>query len=318
MIGTTTLYSPEPVILNSLSKSILQTLLYFDIFSHPLTSNEILHCCHENKISQDRVEEELRMLTALNLLSNSNGYYFIGSNNGCVMRRMVGESASKKAMETAVWFSRLMSKFPFVQGIYISGTLSKGYMDKESDIDYFVITKPGRLWLSRSLLVLFKKIFLLNSKKYFCVNYFIDSDSLAIPDRNIFTATELVFILPTYNYELYVRLMKSNDWTKKYYPHFPIRENACIVPTGTSRVKEFLEYLFNGKLGERLDVFFFGFTIRHWKKKFPHFDAQTFDHRLRSKKNVSKHHPRGFQEKVLEALEEKIRSYEMLHEVELR
>ena len=80
----------------------------------------------------------------------------------------------------------------------ISGSLSKGYYDDDGDIDFFIITSPKRLWIARTFLILYKKIFLLNSRKYFCVNYFISSNALEIEEKNIFTATELTTLLPMF------------------------------------------------------------------------------------------------------------------------
>ena len=45
----------------------------------------------------------------------------------------------------------------------------------------------------------------------------------------------------------------------------------------------------------------------YWKRKFPHFDESDFDLNMRTRKNVSKHHPQGFQQKVLDALEVKMK-----------
>ena len=74
--------------------------------------------------------------------------------------------------------ARFISKFPFVAAVGVSGSLSKGYYDSDSDIDFFIITQHNRLWICRTLLMVYKKIFLLNSRKYFCPNYFISSEQL--------------------------------------------------------------------------------------------------------------------------------------------
>jgi hypothetical protein len=44
--------------------------------------------------------------------------------------------------------------------------------------------------------------------------------------------------------------------------------------------------------------------VRFWRRKFKHFDAQTFDIALKSRRHVSKHHPFYFQKKVLRELAE--------------
>lgn len=308
----------KATVFNPVSKNILRILLYFDIFKHPLRKEEIFYCSCEPSVTLSMVEVELSFLLSQNILVLCKGFYLLENNQRPVMRRLNGEAAAQKALKTAYRFSKLISMFPFVQGVCISGSLSKGYMDRETDIDYFIITTTGRLWLSRSLLILFKKIFLLNSRKYFCVNYFVDEESLRIPDKNFFTATELAFIVPTYNYELYAKLIDRNNWMKKYYPIFPMREKKGVLPVKKPMLKRFLELLFKGALGEKLDSLFFRMTLNHWKKKFSYFDESTFDHRFRSRKNVSKHHPKGFQEKILTAWEEKLDTFEIQYGIELR
>jgi len=308
------------IVLGPLAKNILRIVLYFDIFSHPLKASEIYQCCPEEKISFRKVDDELRNLVERQLLKSDRGFFIPvreDATSGHVMRRIDGEEKAREALKIARLFTRIISFFPFVRGIYISGSLSKGYMDHDTDIDYFIITARGRLWLSRSLLVLFKKIFLLNSRKYFCINYFIDTESLQIPDRNFFTATELVFILPAYNYELYTELIRENPWIRAYYPHFPLREKEGVLPVKKPLIKTAFEKLLSGTVGEKLDAWFYKTTLKHWKKKFAHFDESTFDHRLRSKKNVSKHHPRGFQARILDAWEERIRKFETRHGIDL-
>ena len=85
-------------------------------------------------------------------------------------------------------------------------------MDEHSDLDFFIITKPNRLWIARMLLALYQKIVLLNSHKYFCVNYFVDEHHLAIEEKNLYTATELSTLIPLYGKEYYPQLMMANHW----------------------------------------------------------------------------------------------------------
>src|SRR6185369_8068797 len=181
MNGAAPKLSPEKSVrLTPLSKNILRSLLYFDIFKHPLQAGEVFQCCSEPLVSLSVIEEELNFLMTQGLVSENRGFFFPENNPHYVIRRLAGETKAGKSLKIASRFSRLISLFPFVRGVCISGSLSKGYMDHETDIDYFIVTKPGRLWLSRSLLILFKKIFLLNSRKYFCLNYFIDDENLRI------------------------------------------------------------------------------------------------------------------------------------------
>ncbi len=302
---------------NDLEAGVLKTLLYFDVFYYPLTLQEIKDNCRQIYNSPQDLEAVLEELVSKKIIKKQNDFYFINEDNSIVERRQNGNLMADKFYKAAFLFSRLISWFPFVKGVCISGSLSKGYMEKDSDIDYFIITSPSRLWLCRTLLVLFKKVFLLNSKKYFCVNYFIDTEHLAIPDKNLFAATELAFIHPTYNHELYMQFMKTNSWFKEFYPNKKEQENTKTLPQHKFFLKHFLEILFNGKAGEMLDNWCFRLTLKYWKKKFKNFDAAQFDLHLRSKKEVSKHHPNGFQIKVLAAYQIKIKEFQSRHSISL-
>jgi hypothetical protein len=167
------------------------------------------------------------------------------------------------------------------------------------------------------MLTLFKKTVLINSHKFFCINYFVDTKSLEIPDKNIFTATELTYLIPTYNYNLYLEILNSNCWIKEYYPNFPFRNNNEVISPSDSILTKVFETALNGKLGDKLDAKCFKLTLNYWRKKFNDFDESKFDMELRSRKNVSKHHPQGYQGKVLTQYQEKINAFELKHNLKL-
>jgi predicted nucleotidyltransferase len=303
--------------LEVLQSAVLKTLLYFDIFHYPLNSQEINDNCQQLHITLTETETILNELVTNGLIKKQENFYFVNDDSSIVNRRKAGNKLANEALLIASRYSNLISKFPFVRGVYLSGSLSKGYMDKDSDIDYFIITAPSRLWLCRTLLVTFKKVVLLNSRKYFCVNYFIDTTNMEIPDKNLFTATELVSMHPTYNYQLYKQCMEENLWVKEFYPNKKVKEDLNVLPEKNFLFKSTMEKILNTSLGEKLDAWCFRITIKHWRKKFKNFDENQFDLHLRSRKNVSKHHPQGFQTKALNAHQQKIKDFENKYNIVL-
>lgn len=195
--------------------------------------------------------------------------------------------------------------FPFVRGIAISGSLSKGVMHLDGDIDYFIITAPERLWICRSFLILFKKIFLLNSKKYFCVNYFVDENNLKIIDENIFTAVEITYLLPVFNDKLIQKLKDSNEWTHAYFPQF-VHPIELAIDSSKQKTFKGNELIFKSGLGNNLDLWLMALTFKRWRKKFSHFKEAKFELTMRTNRGISKHHPQDFQNRVLNKLKAKM------------
>lgn len=294
---------------NNLSYSILKTISYFDIFGFPLTTHEIKRFC-DTSVHDVTITEQLNELIKKGkLVKIENHYLPVFSSKNNIVQRKKGEARAKAIKKRVYFFSRLICNFPFVESVCISGSYSKGVVATDGDIDYFIITRPGRLWLARTFLILFKKVILFNSRKYFCVNYFIDADNLEIPDKNIFSATEIATLIPVYNDKLLDEFIGKNNWTKNILPSTGYLTDKTHLVSKVSPVKKWMEYIFIGKMGDKLDNFCFNLTLERWKKKFAHFNEEDFDLNMRSRKNVSKHHPQGFQSKVLNALDERMAKF---------
>ncbi len=301
---------------DNLSAKVLRSLLYFDIFKYPLTAEEVFHTTNE-KTSLSNIQNALQDLVAKKMLFQFDDFYCLRNEKGLIERRIKGNRLAKERMEDAYKMSAWIARFPYVRGIFLSGSISKNYMEEDSDIDYFVITKPGRLWIARTLLKLYRIIFLLNNDRNFCVNYFIDENNLEIEEKNLFTATELVTTIPTYNPELYQQFRKANNWSAQHYPHFPMRSVERTWKVKEDGSKNFWEKLFNTRLGEFLDTQFMKMTVKHWQRKFGYFDEKDLEVAFKSRKHVSKQHSNHFQRKILEKLEEKIKAFEVQHGVKL-
>ena len=297
------------ITVSDIQKSILKTLSYFDIFDYPLNLDELYEYAYHSGLSKKDFQLSLQELVEQQILFSSENLYHFSSNKNVVAIRKDLNQRAGEFLPHAKKYSQLISKFPFVEAVFITGSLSKNCMPIDGDVDYFIVAKPGRLWVCRLFLTAFKKLFLLNSRKYFCVNYYLDSASLRVPDSNIFTATEIVFAMPASNQRLCTQFYKTNEWTKEFYPNKPQPE-ALVENGNNDFIKNILEKIFSGSLGETLDELSFKLFVWRWKRKFFWMTTEMFDVNLRSAKNTSKHHPLGFQFKVLKAYEERIKMLE--------
>ncbi|MEZ4967892.1 MAG: hypothetical protein R2791_21815 [Saprospiraceae bacterium] len=292
-----------------IEQALIKALLYFEIFSYPLTAEEVFHFARYRETSVQEVSEKLQGMVEKGLVYRFGRFYQTRDEPQWEARRLDCNQRADHFLPIARRMARLIGAFPFIRAVFVSGSLSKHCMRPNSDIDFFLITEPGRLWLARTMLVLFKKIFLLNSHKYFCVNYFVDTEHLEIEDKNLFTATETVTLLPLYGRDWYEGFYKANSWAWELYPNVPQRPAPGIAPHKKGLLKNVLEKLLPGKFGNWLDQKAMQSTVAFWKKKFRHFDREKFDLALRSRRHISKHHPLHFQEKVLNTLARRLREF---------
>ncbi len=287
---------------------LIKTILYFDIFAYPLSRDELFAYTGIDVENAEKAGEQLDYLVTKGVLSYSGGFYYMGNRGTPVERRIQGNQRAQQRMKAARFYSVIISSFPFVESVMLSGSIAKGYMGKNDDIDYFIVTKPGRLWLVRSMLVLFKKIFLRNSYRNFCLNYFVDSEHLQIKERNRFTATEIAFLVPVFNREIHTRMLAANSWIREYYPN-------NVFDKGLGHEKKYFltrlfEVLFDNSLGDMLDSYLFRLSTKIIGKKFGYMGREDFFRCFSIRRHELRYLPNRQQQRIMKRLCWKMKLFE--------
>lgn len=285
-------------------EGILRTLTYFDIFQYPLTCDEIRQFLGR-RVPENIFLECLRQLLDEKRIFFFNGVYSIQNNPLLDHRRKQGNLRAERLLDRAVGVGRFLYQFPFVSAIGISGSLSKNYADEMSDFDFFIITKPNRLWIARTFMHLYKKLSYLRGRQhFFCMNYYIDEEALLISDQNIFTAIELKTLLPVAGEACMQRFFETNAWADEFFPVCQYRKQEK-EDGGMNLLKRCLQWItgFDG-INDRLQRL----TEKRWKRKEQRGakNGKGVLMGLVSGKHFAKADPGGFQEKVLEIYEEKL------------
>jgi hypothetical protein len=291
----------------AMTESLLKIILYFDVFSYPLKKEEILHYAGIGEDQKAEASSILDFFCRKGFLNYANGFYFIGD-EGKVARRKAGNEKARQRMVTAYRFSRIISWFPFVRSVMLSGSISKGFMAERDDIDYFIVVHPGRLWIARTLLTIFKKVFLLNSYRNFCINYFVDIEHLNIAERNRFTATELVFLIPVFNMSLYKEILSVNAWVRDYYPMFYQRNINCYE--AEPFLKRWVEALLSIRYFDKVENQIFERSKVFVRKKFVHMNKKMFGKSFCFEKHELRYFPNRQQFQILKRYNSRIQKFE--------
>jgi hypothetical protein len=144
----------------------------------------------------------------------------------------------------------------------------------------------------------------------------VAEDNLEIEAKNRFTATEIVTLIPLYNPRVYQQFLSANKWVEEYYPNFAQQDTRLSLKDQKSYIQDVAEWCLQGKIGDKLDTYFLEKTLAFWQKKFANFDPAKFTNALKSRRDISKHHPQDFQTRVMVALQQNIDSYTRQHGLE--
>lgn len=287
---------------SDLDSAILSVFAYFDIFSHPLTKSEIADFVSV-EVNDELLDRSLRDLCRRNLISSFGDYFGIGQLPDKVRDRRDKNELADGKRSLVLRFSKLISSFPFVRSVCITGSYSKGVMSHDSDLDFFIITAPQRLWFTKMLMVIFRKLFLFDSHKNFCINYFITSANLLIEEQNQFTAIELATMIPAYGPDYYKEFMQENRWVYSYFPNLGSRETDLRIKLGHfEKLKSLVERLCQYGWASSLDRMFMELSRRKYIKKYgQRLIPEDFEQAIRVSPEVAKVHPQYFQKQILES-----------------
>lgn len=284
-----------------LEGSILNILAYFSVFEFPLEAADIRRLLPPQS-NVDELESSLMELVGQGVIYRTGQFYSLDDNPDLVRRKLESYTLARQLLPTAARIGRFLCKFPYVEGIGISGGLSKMCAQPGEDIDFFIITRANRLWVARTLMHLYKKLtFLAGKQHYHCMNYYIDEEALRLNDQNIYTAIETITLIPVCGQAL-ERFFQSNEWVGDWFAEYRSLMKRKQETRPRSWLKNWVEWLLAGRLGNRLDDFLMKKTAKRWEKKER---KMLLNHKgrvmsLRTGKHFAWSNPGSFQQKTLE------------------
>jgi len=245
--------SPADCNLTELDRTIVATVLYADLFDYPLTESELFDSLIGATPSREDLAVALVELVRANRLDMADGYYFAPGMRGLVEVRHRRHKLSAGRFRLARRFARWMTYVPFVRCVGVCGSLAVENGDEDGDIDLFVITERGRLWIVQAATMVMRRVSLLWGQRV-CPNYFLSTDSLRVRDRNLYTAHEVAQLVPLVGRSAYLDFVDANQWVDALLPNADFLERADRSSSATQPAfSRGLERGLAGKVGELLD-----------------------------------------------------------------
>jgi len=257
--------------MDRLEHAIFRTVLYGDVFDFPMTAREIHHfLIDEQPASCEAVERTIAGSMALaSALICVDGYFACAGRESIVALRKEREQVVARMWPQALRYGRWLSRLPFVRMVGLTGALAIRNAYDGDDIDYMLITVPGRVWMARALAIGIVRAARLQGV-IVCPNYVVADDALEQSRRDLFIAHELAQMIPLYGHDLYWRLRQTNPWAEAHLPN----AGAALYATdeqslgrGWETIKRVGEAALGGRLGNALETWEHQRKVRRFAKK---------------------------------------------------
>lgn len=216
--------------MGSKEKSVLQTLLYADIFGYPLSTNEILRFYNgDTVLTLPELIKSLKLLIAEEKIINVERFYVLKGKGHLVAIRKKRKKINKEKLEKALKVGKMLFKIPSILLVGISGGVALENADDNDDIDFFIIVKNKTLWTSRLFALLLlemtgnrRKRSGIGVRDKICLNMIVDESDLSEKKkrRNLYVAHEIVQLAPLFiRDDIYERYKKANQWVLDLLPN---------------------------------------------------------------------------------------------------
>ncbi len=288
-----------------LRHAVLQTLAYSDIFDYPLTPPEI----HRYLIGQSASLDDIYPILEPQLpdrvpFVQRDGFVALPGRETAIATRRERAQRAAKLWPRALRYGRAIASLPNVRMVAITGELAMDNVGPHSDIDYFIVTAPGAVWTCRLLTVGMVKV-VAPFGDIVCPNYLIADTNLQITERNLYTAHEIVQMVPISGLDTYQRLRDENRWVEQYLPNAAGPPRQIMVKRQGAPLRKLTERTLRTRPGQRLE---------HWemRRKIRKLREDGNDHPETSfGPDCCKGHVDGHAARILNAYEHRLRAIEV-------
>lgn len=181
----------------------------------------------------------------------------------------------KQLWKKAEKYIQYLQVVPFLKMVAVCNNLAFGKVDERSDIDLFIIAKPGRLFIVRTFVTLILHVF--GVRRYnekvagrFCLSFFVDEDGMDMRrialENDIYLAFWMKTMIPLLDDGVSEEFVKINSWMSEYFDDDLVIDKSRVV-NKESLLRKIFAWTFGGWIGNKIEKMLMRWQLRRAKEK---------------------------------------------------
>lgn len=245
--------------MNKSKKSVLVPIFFFSFFKFPITIKELRKYLWRHELTENEVKEVIKQFPQINIQKDMVWYGDFEN------QRKASKRISDKFWVKIKRWRWIFANVPFLSQAFVTSTLAYDNVDKNSDIDLFLIGEQGRLWTVRAFLLFWLNLFGLRVRskdKYakFSPELFISNKNLDIhysaldPNNDYPLSFWLVDVISIWPNNSTNTFKQANYWLKEQLPIAYRGSNEKDLPeVKPSWFMSSMKKILSGKFGDWLE-----------------------------------------------------------------
>ncbi|MEA3249588.1 MAG: hypothetical protein U9Q03_04515 [Patescibacteria group bacterium] len=200
---------PEDKGNKSLRDAVLATVVWFDVFGYPLTLPEVARYLPVGGGLKGVSLSDVAAMLDSSEFSCGDGYYSLKDGKGASVLRQRRYRLAKRKLGRARRAASLFGLMPSVRLVAVCNSLAVSNAEEGSDIDLFVVCRPGTLWATRFALAGTLKLFGLRptpeeQKDKLCLSFWVSESEMdlsryALPGGDPYMDFWIATLMPLYD-----------------------------------------------------------------------------------------------------------------------
>jgi hypothetical protein len=246
-----------------LVEAVTSAIRFYDLFDFPLTAEEVMDYLYKysSPLHIKELKATLDHLVHEGKLSEIKGYFVLPGREQIIETRKTRKFIAEKFWNRTKLYGQYMRSLPFIRMIAVCNSLSYDNSSEQSDIDLFIVVRPGRMWLARFLTTVVLHFF--GVRRYgnkiagrFCLSFFVttqqmDMSQFELKPEDPYLAYWTKNLRPIFGSETYKKFREVNEeWLSGYGLRFDDSFRKHMYHYEDGRLKKTTEWLLGGLLGD--------------------------------------------------------------------
>ena len=250
--------------------AIARSVIYASLFDYPLTLEQLHQTLVESVQTPSAILDAFASSALLpHVVGCEDGLFFPAGRHDLVAERRRREARSRAFLARHRRLLRLVCAMPYVRMVALSGSIAHLNLERDGDLDLFIVTRGRHVWSVAVAVVVLAK--LMRRRRIVCANFVMTDTRLALDQQDLFTASQIIHLKPLVGEGVFHEFLAANPFVTRFYPNFRAVGSTTIAASLTGftggaldRVKPVLETMLRlpARLAERACRHAYGWHLR--------------------------------------------------------
>lgn len=228
-------------VIGTRSEAVHATVSYADIFDMPIELDHLHRYMVGRPLTREETNDAVDDLVAEARLGRRGDLVHLAGR-----AEVLDVYDDRKARAATMWvqakeWGRRIARLPFVRMVAVTGGLAVDSVADHDDIDFFIVVRPGRLWMTRLMIIILGRLAEREDIEL-CPNFIVSTEAIEMDERTIYVARELAQMVVLVGDDLCQSVRARNAWMFDFLPNATVEGDRSRLidyePTGAQRLVE--------------------------------------------------------------------------------